>query len=156
MTAPITVKSHSETNKDLIVADYTNKLTIKVIAERYSTSARTVGRILVERGLAQPVARLKDEAYRVMKILEDNNISPDELETALTHPEIPTPPTKEAVQIYLNQCSQEQLAKHFYASGLIKLAEITQEANAKRKQQQAALFRPIAQHQEPFRFAAAH
>lgn len=153
---PISVRSLSETSKDLLVADYNNKLTIKALAERYCTSTRTVGRVLEERGLATPVPRLKGDAYRVMKMLEDNNISPDELETALTHLEIPTPPTKEAVQSYLNQCSQEQLAHHFYASGLVKLVETTKQANADHKQQQAALFRPVAQSQQPFQFAAAH
>lgn len=151
----VTVKCINEAGKDDIVASYKNKVSLVILAVHHNTSTRTIGRVLEERGLATPVPRLKGEAYTAMKILKANGLTADTLDYALKHAVAPalTPTT---VQTYLNQCSKEQLAHHFYASGLVKLAEITQQAHADRKQQQAALFRPVAQAQEPFQFAAAH
>ena len=163
------VKCISEFEKDNVVASYKNKVPLTILAVHHNTSTRTIGRVLEERGLATPVPRLKGEAYTVMKALQQADIPAKlapEMITILTtagirgvaelQDRLKPRVTSDTVQTYLNQCTKEQLAHHFYASGLIKLAEITQQAHADRKQQQAALFRPVAQAQEPFQFAAAH
>lgn len=150
----VTVKTFDEFQKNSIVGIYgEKKYTVKAIAKMFSTSTRTIGRVLEERGLAQPVARLKGEAYTVMKALKEADIPAGlavvmigilksegvrgvvELQQKLK-PAI----TPHTIQDYLNNCSKEQLAKHFYASGLVKIAEITK-AHADRKQQIAALFK---------------
>ena len=80
----ITVKCVSENDKDSIVDAYifTSK-TLSHIAESFSTSARTVCRVLQERGLLTPVPRIKQEASKAMKIIKDNNFTVDELDSAL-------------------------------------------------------------------------
>lgn len=151
----ITVKCVSEDVKSSIVTLYQGKKhDIKEIAKIHSTSTRTVGRVLEERGVALPRERIRGEAKAVMKLLEERNVtsqdltgifnvlrsaginSVDKLAEAISRP----PLNAEAVQSFLNRCSKETLASLFYNSGLIKLAEIAKQA-AERKQQNAALFR---------------
>lgn len=72
----MTVKSIPAEYKETICKAYTDKLmTITELAEWYSTSARTIGRVLEERGLATPVPRLKGEAHQVMLLLKKHDIS---------------------------------------------------------------------------------
>lgn len=160
MTSFITVKCLSETTKDYIVSDYKAKVTLARIAKACNTSSRTVGRVLEERGLATPVPRLKGEAYAVMKLLKGQGITDaagvqemfNKYIAMARQPVV----TAESVQMYLNQCTKEQLAKHFYTSGLIKIAEITKEEHA-RKQHQSALFKQPPQQdqaQQTLRFEA--
>ena len=42
----------------------------KDLAAKFSVSERTINRILIEAGLATPVARIKGEAYHIMKLLK--------------------------------------------------------------------------------------
>lgn len=84
LTRPITVKCVSETVKDQIVYHYkTRQYQNKEIAEAFSVSPRTVNRVLEERGLATPVARLKGEAYRIMKAIESADLTADQVLRAL-------------------------------------------------------------------------
>lgn len=154
----ITVKSLSEHTKDDIVESYKSKHTLASMAKMFNTSSRTIGRVLEERGLLTPVPRLQADAKAVMAIMEKRSLHAvdldqimgllqkneifrmSDLEAALSKPAV----TPQAVQTYLNQCSKEVLATHFYTSGLVKLAEIAEKANA-RKQEQASLFRPPVQ-----------
>lgn len=161
-----TVKSLGIFAKEAIVQGYKDKITLKRLAELHHTSPRTIGRVLEERGLLTPVPRLKGEAHNVMKGLASMGVSSEDalsLITVLKAHNIAKPAaliekiqqpalTRASVQAYMNQCSKEELATHFYASGLVKLAEITKEANERKKQQQAALFKPAVQ--SPLRFPA--
>ena len=159
--------------KDQICLAYNNKtLTLKELANHFSTSRRTIGRVLEERGLATPVPRLKGEAHQVMLLIKSYGLDIDTLTTLLKtvsmstplKPEVQdimkllrahdldivgltaklssTPLTPINVQLFLNQCTKDQLAQFFYTSGLIKLAEIAQQAHA--NQQQAT--QPREQH----------
>lgn len=101
----ITVKCLSELTKNYIVADYKNKHSIKLIAEEWLSTPRTVGRVLVERGVATPVARLKGEAYRVMQLLKTYNITPDQLEALFVDASKPVPKN-----IRQNHAKQKQAA----------------------------------------------
>lgn len=158
MTSPVIVRCLSEEKKDDLVARYAKKASLIELAFLFSVSTRTIGRVLEERGLLSPVPRIKAEAYTVMHLLEEHQISPEDLKEILSlfrnngissiaslEHILRTPAlTPQNIQSYLNQCTKEELANYFYSSGLTKLAEINQyaQADAHRKQQQAALFKP--------------
>jgi hypothetical protein len=79
-----TVKCFTEARKDSLVSFYkTGQYKIIDLAALFNTSTRTIGRVLVERGLATPVPRLKGEAYHVMKTLEAHGIKPEQLEQVI-------------------------------------------------------------------------
>lgn len=80
----MTVKSLSAEYKQTICKAYTDKLmNITELAEWYSTSARTIGRVLEERGLATPVPRLKGEAHQTMLLLNKHGITYPQLSAIL-------------------------------------------------------------------------
>jgi hypothetical protein len=159
MQTPITVRCLTEQQKDVIIQAYQAKASLKQLAFLIGKSTRTIGRVLEERGLLTPVPRLKGEAYHTMKLLEKRGIGIDALgsllgvlahnrvKTAIQLQGILNTPalTPENIQIYLDHCTKEQLATHFYTSGLVKLAETTKQTHDTRKQQQAALFCPPQQ-----------
>lgn len=61
--------------KQLIVAWYKDKILCqKELAAKFGTSERTIHRVLVEHGLATPVARIKGEAWQVMQLLKAHGI----------------------------------------------------------------------------------
>lgn len=67
----MTVKCITKAQKDLIVFWYQNKVcNQKELAMRCNVSERTINRVLTEAGLATPIARIKGEAYQVMKMLK--------------------------------------------------------------------------------------
>lgn len=162
MSSQLTVRCLTEEKKDDIVTRYQAKASLIELAFLYSVSPRTIGRVLEERGLARPVPRIKAEAYTVLHLLEEHKVSPEGLKeilevlrannissTATLEKILHTPAlTPQNIQTYLNRCTKEELANYFYASGLTKLAEITQQAH-ERKQQQAALFKPSPQQSSP-------
>ena len=145
------------TKDQICLAYNNKALTLKELSDYFKTSTRTIGRVLEERGLATPVPRLKGEAYlamqvlgeygvtaaqlrplleavstqtplspdvqAVMQIVKSYNMSPDQLRVVLAAPAF----TIENVQRFLNQSPKEDLAKYFYTSGLVKLAEIAQQ-----------------------------
>jgi len=127
------VKCFDALSKDHICLAYSHKtMNIKELAEHFKTSARTIGRVLEERGLATPVPRLKGEAYQVMQYLREHGLDLVGLKAAMSVPAL----TQNNIQIYLNQCSKQDLASYFYTSGLVELAEIAQQAQANASQQQ--------------------
>ena len=70
--------------KNYIVYLYNKKtMNIKELAEYFEVSARTINRVLVEAGVATSVARIKGEAYQVMKLLEKYGYTKDSLEHLL-------------------------------------------------------------------------
>ena len=80
----MSVKCLTKGQKDMIVFWYKNKImTQKEIAARAYTSERTINRVLVEYGLATPVARIKGEAYQVMQLLKKHNVDLDTLKSLL-------------------------------------------------------------------------
>ncbi len=80
------VKLIKENIKDAMIAAYSNKTkNITQLAKEHHVSTRTVGRVLEERGLATPVPRLKGEAYQVMKLLEEFELTVDELKDILVN-----------------------------------------------------------------------
>lgn len=116
----MTVKCLTESQKQIICQWYKQKLyTQTQLAKQFSTSTRTINRVLEEKGLATPVARLKGEAYQVMQVVKEFGLDAQRLRAALTAPAL----TFNNVQFFLNQCPPEQLGQLFYKSGLIKLVE---------------------------------
>jgi len=74
--------------------------------------------------------QLLTEMQEVMAVLEEHNIKPTELRQRLAIPAM----TVDNIQLFLNQCTTEQLSRFFYTSGLAKLAEIaTKASEAKQK-----------------------
>jgi len=127
----MTVKCLTQTQKDIIAYAYQHKrYTQKELAILYKVSERTINRILEEHGLASPVPRLKGEAYQAMQVLKRHNLTVEQLDAALSRPVL----SFESVQQYLNTCSREQLAKLFYNSSLIKIAELLSQAKQKEKE----------------------
>lgn len=82
----MTVKCLTQTQKDIIVLWYQKKIyNQKELAKHYNTSERTINRVLIEAGLATPVARIKGEAYQVMQVLKKYNIhSANDLDAQLS------------------------------------------------------------------------
>lgn len=72
----MSVKCLSEHQKKYIEYFYLRKLkNQKELSEHFRVSERTINRVLIERGLATPVARLKGEARQVMQLLKKHNIT---------------------------------------------------------------------------------
>ncbi len=82
----MSVKCLTQTQKDMIVHWYQKKIyNQKELAKNYNTSERTINRVLIEAGLATPVARIKGEAYQVMQVLKKYNIhSANDLDAQLS------------------------------------------------------------------------
>ena len=82
----MSVKCLTQDQKYSLITLYKNKLfNQKQLAERFNTSERTVNRVLIEYGLATPVARIKGEAYQVMQVLKKYNIhSANDLDAQLS------------------------------------------------------------------------
>jgi predicted adenine nucleotide alpha hydrolase (AANH) superfamily ATPase len=85
----MSVKCLTKAQKDLIVFWYQNKIYCqKELAERTNTSERTINRVLVEYGLATPVARIKGEAYHVMQLLKKHGMDLNSLKNLLEPPHV--------------------------------------------------------------------
>lgn len=67
----MSVKCLTEAQKNFVILAYKSKhKTQKELAEYTGKSERTINRVLIEAGLATPVARIKGEAYQVMQLLK--------------------------------------------------------------------------------------
>lgn len=65
----------TQPQKDSIVTLYQNKtMTQKQLAHRFNVSERTINRVFIAAGIATPVARIKGEAYQVMKLLKQYGV----------------------------------------------------------------------------------
>ena len=85
----MTVKCLSQAKKDLLATWYRNKVyNQKELAEKLNTSERTINRVLVEYGLATPVARIQGEAYHVMKLLKKHGMDLNSLKNLLEPPHV--------------------------------------------------------------------
>lgn len=136
----MTVYCLTDAQKDLIASWYKQKLfNQKQLAKQYQVSERTINRVLEEKGLATPVARIKGEAYQVMQVLKGYNMNVEQLKAALAAPAL----TMDNVQRFLNTCSKEQLAALFYTSGLVKIAEMV--PTKARQSEQGAVHAAVSQ-----------
>ena len=80
------VRAIKENIKDALINSYSNKeLNIAQLAKQYNVSTRTVGRVIEERGLATPVPRLRGEAYQVMQLLAEFELTIDDLKDILVN-----------------------------------------------------------------------
>lgn len=78
------VKCLNDHQKKYICYFYKQKQqTIKELSENFNKSQRTIQRVLIENGLSTPVARLQDEAYQVMALLNKHKIDYHTLKTHL-------------------------------------------------------------------------
>lgn len=85
----MSVKCITKAQKDLIVFWYQNKMfNQKELAEKCQTSERTINRVLIEYGLATPVARIKGEAYHVMQLLKKHSLDLNGLKKMLEPPHV--------------------------------------------------------------------
>lgn len=108
----MTVQCIPDNLKDHICAFYSKRTyTLKEIAKIFVTSPRTINRVLTERGMATPVARIKGDAYQVMRFLATKDITTvDALEKVFA----PRPINPDDVQEFLNNCSADELTSHYY------------------------------------------
>ncbi len=58
-------------------------LTQRQLANKYEVSDRTINRVLIEVGIATPIARLKGDAYRVMQVLGQYGLDVKKLDHVL-------------------------------------------------------------------------
>lgn len=85
----MSVRCLTQAQKDLIVFWYQNKMfNQKELADKCLTSERTINRVLIERGLATPVARIKGEAYHVMQLLKKHGMDLNSLKNLLEPPHV--------------------------------------------------------------------
>jgi hypothetical protein len=71
----MSVKCLNEAQKNFITLAYKSKhKTQKELAVYMEVSERTINRVLVEAGLATPVARIKGEAYQIMQLLKKYDV----------------------------------------------------------------------------------
>lgn len=76
----MSVKCLTVPQKKYIAYYYTKKLmTQKQLSDNFEVSERTINRVLIEAGLATPIARIKGEAYHVMKLLKKHDLDLDSL-----------------------------------------------------------------------------
>lgn len=86
-----------------------------------------------------PAVPVNVEASQVMQLLKTHNLDLAGLTDILTgkvHLPIPTSVFIRSVQTYLNNCTKEELAAHFYTSGMAKLAEMARRIQANQQAQQ--------------------
>lgn len=81
----MSVKCLNEAQKNFVIKAYQAKhKTQKELSIYLNVSERTINRVLIEAGLATPVARIKGEAYQVMQLLKQYGItSVDQLKSQL-------------------------------------------------------------------------
>lgn len=80
----MTVRCLTKTEKQFIAEEYTKKKMLqKELAEFFGVSERTINRVLIEMGLATPVERIKGEAYQVMQLLKEYDVSREQLQLLL-------------------------------------------------------------------------
>ena len=82
----MSVKILNEAQKNFVIKAYQAKhKTQKELSIYMNVSERTINRVLIEYGLATPVARIKGEAYQVMQVLKKYNIqSANDLDARLS------------------------------------------------------------------------
>ena len=84
----------------------------KELAAEFSTSQRTINRVLVEAGLLTPVSQLKADAYNVMQALKRHNIHPSKVEQVLSA--ALSPLSQADVVNYLYDLPREQITDLFF------------------------------------------
>ena len=82
----MSVKILNEAQKNFVIKAYQGKhKTQKELSIYMNVSERSINRVLIEYGLATPVARIKGEAYQVMQVLKKYNIqSANDLDAQLS------------------------------------------------------------------------
>lgn len=117
--------------KNMVARDYIVGDKQVDIARSYGISRRTVGRILEERGFLTPAKQVKRQLQPYIEVIKKHNLSPKALDSLLTSP---ATLTLESVQAFLNNCTSAQLARLFYNSGIVKVAEIFAKEQEAKKQ----------------------
>lgn len=125
--------------KETIVESIDKKThTVTELANNLGCHPKTIYRVLEEKGVITPGAKV-NVSQQVRKLLDQHKLTVEQLEARLAMPLL----TPDNVQKFLNHCTKQELAGYFYASGLVKLAELHQ-----RHQQVAALLKPMASNAE--------
>lgn len=111
----MTVKCLSQEEKNIIITAYNSKcVNQKEIAQYWKVSERTINRVLIEAGVATPVARIKGEAYQVMQILKKYEIAASQLEPLIQKSQLLT--TAQVVEAYLRSASEEEVGRLFWVT----------------------------------------
>ena len=120
----MTVKCITNEEKNDIVFLYSVRHYLQQdIATRVGTSARTVNRVLNERGLLTTVPRIKAEAYNVMQVLKHYDLDAQELKVLLTNIESTKHSPAAFVEAYLLNASEEELGRLFWLATKAKIAD---------------------------------
>ena len=83
------VRCLNDSQKNFVVVAYQAKhKTQKELAEYLQVSERTINRVLIENGLATPIARIKGEAYQVMQLLKAHDVDYAKLQKILQYKDL--------------------------------------------------------------------
>lgn len=136
----------TQSEKDFIVLNLQQHyMTVTQVANCYGCHPRSIDRVMEQAGVIPITSKGKSssqtnkntDTQRIKELLKQHNLTVDQLTIRLAAPML----TPVNVQRYLNNCSKQELATHFYSSGLVKLAELSAQING-RQQQIAALLQP--------------
>ena len=84
----MSVKCLTQHQKAYVVYYYNmKKSSQKELAWQFGVSQRTINRVLIEAGVATPVARIQGEAYQVMHLLKKYHLDLPTLKTILNQTE---------------------------------------------------------------------
>lgn len=84
----MSVKCLTQHQKEYVVYYYNHKKAKqKDLANQFEVSERTINRVLIEAGVATPVARIQGEAYQVMQLLKKYHLDLPTLKTILNQTE---------------------------------------------------------------------
>ena len=80
----MTIRCLSQEEKNVVIAYYkTKEHNQKTLATYAGVSERTINRVLIEAGLATPVARIQGEAHQVMQLVKAYGLSYQGLKNVL-------------------------------------------------------------------------
>jgi len=131
----------SETKARIGKLHATGKFTNKDLADAYKISERSVRRILEEQSIHPIHLRMTVENAKMIAVVKKYRLTAKKLADVLATPAL----TPENVQRYLDSCTQEELARHFYTSGLVILAKIAGQVSQQHKEAKnnEPIIRPI-------------
>lgn len=133
----MTVKSLCDVQKARIINHYNTGMQQKDLASAYSTSPRTINRVLTEAGLLTPVAQLKADAYNVMQVLKKYCIEPKDLESLILLNNRVL--AYDAVVEYLQDQTRDQVMELFYETMMYKALDAQLASQAVNYQQEESV-----------------
>jgi len=114
------VKTLTDQEKDEIVALYAEDATIKSLAEKFSVSPRTIGRVLQEKDVLTPHIKISERDAAFLAMLKKYSVqTPEQLENIFNTPALVLP----NILDYLKEATPSELAFLFFEAAMVKVKE---------------------------------